>query len=144
MECNKHHVELQHMVNELSANCLTADHLMQDCMQCQHTLQLAGHAAAIAKLHQRCEETSSASALQAGKPHADSMTVQHGHITLACTHDTTLHTQAHDMGGHTDKPSVTMDADSCAVLQLCGHPGLVCCVVGCAMNMHRLWFYHAC
>ena len=63
MECNRRTAELQHMVNELSANRLTAEHLTQDCMQCQHTLRLAGCDAVIAELHRRCEETSSASAL---------------------------------------------------------------------------------
>ena len=47
------------------------------------------------------------------------------------------------MGGHTDEPSVTADADGYMVPQLCDHPGLVCCMVDCATNVHRLWLYHA-
>ena len=49
-------------------------------------------------------------------------------------------------GGRADEPStplVTTDADGYTVPQLRDHPGLVCCVVGCATNVHRLWFYHA-
>ena len=51
------------------------------------------------------------------------------------------------MGGCADEPfappvTIMMDADSCTVLQLRDHPVLVCCMVGCATNVHRLWFYH--
>jgi hypothetical protein len=130
-------------VSKLSANRLTADHLTQDCTQCQHTLRLAGCDAAIAELHCRREGTSSASALQADKPRTDGTTARHGHVALARTRDATLHARARNMGGHTDEPSVMTDADGYTVLQLRDHPGLVCCVVGCATNVHRLWFYHA-
>ena len=47
------------------------------------------------------------------------------------------------MGGHTDEPSVFTDADAYTTPQLRDQPGLMCCVVGCATNVHRLWYYHA-
>ena len=131
------------MANELMANCLTADHLTQDCTQYQHTLRLAGRGAAIAELHRRHKGNNSASPLQAGKPHVDGTTARHGHVALTRTHNATPHAQARNMGGHTDEPSVMTDADGYTAAQLCDYPGLMCCVVGCTTNVHRLRLYHA-
>ena len=130
---------LAHVCNKLHKHT-------DQCGRCQATILLAEHWA-----HHNCIHLCLRRLLLCVTQAAQSLAEHAQHSRTQCAHGTqhahagTLHSQARSMGGCTDEPSVppvTTDAVSCTVLQLHGQPGLVCCMVGCNTNLHRLWYYH--